>query len=84
VPLTFGKYRERRFCRWSADRGKRQIVPGTVWGDGQTLTHELAGLVVAWPTLRLKPAEQGFMLRGTPSGRMRRRTARAHGCAEAR
>ncbi len=44
--VTFWKYGEERFCTWQADRGKRRIVPGTVWGDAQTLTHDLAGLVV--------------------------------------
>jgi hypothetical protein len=46
VIVTFWKFADGRFSRWEADRGKRRIVPGTVWGDAAGLTHDLAGMAV--------------------------------------
>lgn len=44
--VTFWRFGDGRFSRWVADRGKRRIVPGTVWGESETLPHDLAGMVV--------------------------------------
>lgn len=44
--VTFWRFDDGRFSRWVADRGKRRIVPGTVWRESQTLSHDLAGMVV--------------------------------------
>jgi len=46
VQVTFWKFGDGRFSMWEADRGKRRLVPGTVWADAHKLTHDLAGLVV--------------------------------------
>jgi hypothetical protein len=46
VIVTFWKFDDGRFSRWQADRGKRRLEPGTIWGDAHTLTHDLAGMVV--------------------------------------
>jgi hypothetical protein len=47
VLVSFWRVADGGFSVWEADRGRRRIVPGTVWKEGPwPLPHDLAGLVV--------------------------------------
>ena len=37
---------KRRLCAWTATRGKRIVVPGTVMGVGDGIPHDLAQYVI--------------------------------------